>query len=193
MDGDQPAGGKWNYDHDNRKPAPDAVDLSAGRCSSNPMPSPPRCSIWSRRALPTISAQLRPFWFATDRGQALERAGPLDREAACRGSATIRTRCSTISRFLYHALIALYLNAGLLDPLEVCQRVEAAWKAGEAPLNAVEGFIRQIIGWREYVRGIYFREGPDYTRRNVLEPQRTTCPIFYWGAPTPTCAAWHAP
>jgi deoxyribodipyrimidine photolyase-related protein len=59
-------------------------------------------------------------------------------------------------KFLYHSLLSLYINAGLLDPLETCRMAEAAWKAGDAPLNAVEGFIRQIIGWREYVRGIYW-------------------------------------
>ena len=59
-------------------------------------------------------------------------------------------------KFLYHSLLSPYINAGLLDPLAVCQRVEQAWKDGHAPLNAVEGYIRQIIGWREYMRGIYW-------------------------------------
>ena len=86
-------------------------------------------------------------------------------------------------KFMYHAIIGLYLNAGLLDPLEVCQAAEKAYKSGDAPLNAVEGFIRQIIGWREYVRGIYFREGPDYTARNELNHTRDL-PALYWGADT---------
>jgi deoxyribodipyrimidine photolyase-related protein len=54
----------------------------------------------------------------------------------------------------------MYLNAGLLGWREVCEAAEEAYRSGAAPLNAVEGFIRQIIGWREYMRGIYFREGP---------------------------------
>ena len=86
-------------------------------------------------------------------------------------------------RFLYHALISGYLNLGLLDPLEVCRRVEAEWRAGRAPLNAAEGFVRQIIGWREYVRGIYFLEGPDYAARNALGDDRKLPPL-YWGAAT---------
>ena len=85
--------------------------------------------------------------------------------------------------FLYHALISPYLNIGLLDPLEVCQRVEAAWAAGDVPLNAAEGFIRQIIGWREFVRGIYFHAGPDYTSRNALGHTRAL-PAMFWGAET---------
>lgn len=85
--------------------------------------------------------------------------------------------------FLYHSVLSAYINIGLLDPLEVCRRAETAWREGKAPLNAVEGFIRQIIGWREYVRGIYWREGPDYVRRNALEATRPL-PDFYWSGKT---------
>ena len=85
--------------------------------------------------------------------------------------------------FMYHAIIGLYLNAGLLDPFAVCKQVEAAYTTGHAPLNAVEGFIRQIIGWREYVRGIYFLEGRDYTQRNGLDHTRDL-PEMFWGKPT---------
>jgi deoxyribodipyrimidine photolyase-related protein len=59
---------------------------------------------------------------------------------------------------------------GFSDPLDLCRRAEAEYRAGRAPLNAVEGFIRQIIGWREYMRGIYFREGPDYTASKRAGP-----------------------
>jgi deoxyribodipyrimidine photolyase-related protein len=60
----------------------------------------------------------------------------------------------TDERFLWHSILSMYLNAGLLSPLEICRAAEAAWQKSTAPLNAVEGFIRQIIGWREFVRGI---------------------------------------
>jgi len=125
---------------------------------------------------------VRPFWFATDAEQAqahlaawIAEGLPLFgdyQDAMLEGQ-----------KFLYHAVIGLYLNAGLLDPLETCKAVETAWKNGHAPLNAVEGFIRQIIGWREYVRGIYFREGPEYTQRNSLGHHRPL-PALYWGAET---------
>lgn len=84
---------------------------------------------------------------------------------------------------MYHALISSCLNVGLLDPLEVCRRAEAEFIAGRAPLNSVEGFIRQILGWREYVRGIYFHEGAGYTSRNELGHTRPL-PEFYWNANT---------
>jgi len=80
-------------------------------------------------------------------------------------------------------VISPYLNIGLLDPMEVCAAAEEAWRKGDAPLNAVEGFIRQIIGWREFVRGIYYLEGPDYPRQNKLQQQRKL-PAMYWGGET---------
>lgn len=85
--------------------------------------------------------------------------------------------------FLWHSVLSMYLNAGLLDPMEICEAAEAAYREGSAPINAVEGFIRQIIGWREYMRGVYFREGPDYVRRNALNHRRAL-PGFFWTAAT---------
>ena len=85
--------------------------------------------------------------------------------------------------FLHHAVLSVYMNAGLLGWEEVCRAAEAAWRAGDVPINAAEGFIRQIIGWREFIRGVYFREGPDYTARNALKASRDL-PEFYWTGDT---------
>jgi deoxyribodipyrimidine photolyase-related protein len=84
---------------------------------------------------------------------------------------------------LWHSFLSPYLNIGLLDPLDLCRAVEAEWAAGRAPLNAAEGFIRQIIGWRDYVRGLYDWAGPDYAQRNFLEATRPL-PEFYWTGQT---------
>ena len=89
----------------------------------------------------------------------------------------------TGERHLWHSILSPYLNAGLLDPLDLCRRAEAEYRAGRAPLNAVEGYIRQILGWREYMRGIYWREGPDYVRRNFLGHHRPL-PAWYWTGET---------
>lgn len=70
--------------------------------------------------------------------------------------------------FLFHSLLSPYLNAGLLSPLEICPKIEEAYRAGKAPLNVGEGYIRQIIGWREYVRGIYWRKMPDDKVKKAL-------------------------
>jgi deoxyribodipyrimidine photolyase-related protein len=181
MEDDQPAGGKWNYDHDNRKPAPDDIKFEG------PLKFEPDKVV--EEVLDLVAARfgnsfgtLRPFWFATDRDQALLQ---LDHwiQGGLSDFGDYQDAMLADRPFMYHSLISLYINAGLLDPLEVCQKVEAAWKAGHAPLNAVEGFIRQIIGWREYVRGIWYREGPDYTRRNILN-HSNNLPAIYWGAPT---------
>ncbi len=85
--------------------------------------------------------------------------------------------------FLYHAILSPYLNIGLLTAREVCERAEAAWREGRAPLNAVEGFIRQILGWREYVRGLYWLKMPDYAESNALDAKRPL-PWFYWSGET---------
>jgi deoxyribodipyrimidine photolyase-related protein len=84
---------------------------------------------------------------------------------------------------LFHALISTSLNLGLLDAREICEAAERAWRNGDAPLNAVEGFIRQILGWREYVRGIYWLNMPDYAGRNALSATRRM-PWFYWTGQT---------
>lgn len=84
---------------------------------------------------------------------------------------------------LYHSKLSFYLNAGLLLPLELCRMAEEAFKQNTAPLNAVEGFIRQLLGWREYVRGIYWMMMPEYANRNYFNASRSL-PGIYWGHDT---------
>lgn len=180
MDGDQPAGGQWNFDHDNRKPAPDAVDNLPPRFDPDQTTEAVLDLVEERFG--QSFGRLRPFGFATDRAQALQVLEHFLTHALPRFG-DYQDAMLDGHMWLYHAVISPYLNIGLLDPLEVCHRAEAAWRAGHAPLNAVEGFIRQIIGWREYVRGIYFLEGPDYPTRNALGHDRDL-PALFWGAPT---------
>ncbi|MCL4154430.1 UNVERIFIED_CONTAM: hypothetical protein GTU68_060472 [Idotea baltica] len=181
MEGDKPAGGQWNYDHDNRKPAPGSVDYS-GPMRFQPDDTVQEVIDLVREKFPNNFGMLDDFWFATDTGQARQHLahwikGGLpkfgDFQDAMMGE----------EKFLYHGLVGLYINAGLLDPLEVCQAVEDAWKNGAVPINAAEGVIRQIIGWREYIRGIYFLEGPEYVTRNHLNHNRNL-PNMYWGEKT---------
>ena len=189
MDGDKPAGGQWNYDHDNRKPAtadlfrtpplrfePDAVTeqvlaLVAGRFGNN-------------------FGTLRPFGWATDRAGALQALAHFIIHALPTFG-DYQDAMLTGDPVLSHSLLSPYMNIGLLSPLEVCQRVEAAWHAGLVPINAAEGFIRQIIGWREFVRGIYFLHGPDYTAQNALGHSRDLPPV-YWGAASKMNCMTHA-
>ena len=181
MDGDQPEGGQWNFDHDNRKPAKSDLFRKG--------PPKARGDDVLAEVLDLVEARfggnfgaLRPFPYQTDRAGALR---ALDHfiEHALPDFGAYQDAMLQDDPHLYHAVISLYLNAGLLGVFEICKKVEAAYYAGHAPLNSVEGFIRQIIGWREFMRGIYFYEGPDYTRRNVLNHQRPL-PALYWGAET---------
>lgn len=181
MNGDQPEGGRWNFDAENRKPA--KRDLF--------MPRPPRTQPdkITREVLDLVDRRfgdnfgtLHPFWFAVTRAGALDalehfatHALPLFgdyQDAMLQGE-----------HFLYHSVLSQYLNAGLLGPTEVCRRAERAYFEHHAPLNAVEGFIRQIIGWREYVRGIYWLNMPGYTGRNFLDATRPL-PGFFWTGQT---------
>jgi len=177
MNGDEPEGGQWNFDHDNRKPA--------GRDLLMPRPLRFAPDAITEAVLGLVEVRfadhfgtLRPFWFATCRADA-EAAFEHFLKAALPRFGDYQDAMLAGERFLYHAVVALYLNCGLLDPLAMCRAAEAEYRAGRAPLNAVEGFIRQIIGWREYVRGIYWREGPEYVRRNALAATRPL-PEFYW-------------
>lgn len=180
MEGDDPAGGQWNFDHDNRKPAPDAV--THGPIWFEPDPVTEQILDLVEAKFPNNVGRLRPFGFATDRAQAQKALAHFIDHALPRFG-DYQDAMLDGNRFLYHSLLSAYMNIGLLDPLEVCQAVEKAYENGDVPINAAEGFIRQIIGWREYVRGIYFREGPDYPDRNVLKHNRKL-PWFYWSAET---------
>ncbi|MBX9757487.1 MAG: cryptochrome/photolyase family protein [Beijerinckiaceae bacterium] len=181
MDGDAPVGGAWNFDKENRKPA--KPDLLA------PQPLRIKPDAITRDVLALVRERfsdhfgdLEPFWFAVTRADALRALDLFVKEALPRFG-DFQDAMLAGKPFLYHSVIAQYLNCGLLAPLEVCRRVEAAYLAGDAPLNAVEGYIRQIIGWREYVRGIYWLKMPGYAQQNALGAERPL-PAFYWTGDT---------
>ena len=181
MEGDQPAGGKWNFDHDNRKAAPEDVTVDG------PLRFDPDAT--TREVLELVQARfgdnfgaLEPFWFATTRSEALQALDHFIANALPRFG-DYQDAMLNENEFLYHAILSPYLNIGLLNVTEICEAAANAYASGHAPINAAEGFIRQIIGWREYVRGIYFLEGPDYTARNILGHDRDL-PWFYWGGET---------
>ena len=181
MEGDKPEGSKWNFDHDNRKPAPDEVDFS-GPMQFTPDEITEEVLALVEDRFGDNFGTLRPFWFAVTRGQA-RRALTHFIKGGLPKFGDYQDAMLSGERFLWHSVLSMYLNAGLLDPIEICEAAEAAYREGAAPINAVEGFIRQIIGWREYMRGIYFREGPDYVRRNALNHQRKL-PEFFWTGET---------
>ena len=181
MDGDEPVGGQWNFDHDNRKSLPkDVKPPKRRRFAPDTVTREVMDMVASR--FPDHFGDLEPFGWAVTRADALE---ALDHFiASCLpGFGDYQDAMSQGNVFLYHSVISPYLNIGLLTPREICDRAQDAWSRGEAPLNAVEGFIRQILGWREYVRGLYWLKMPDYAETNFLDARRPL-PSFYWTGKT---------
>ena len=181
MDGDSPAGNRWNFDPENRKPLPKHID------PPDPPAFPPDAI--TREVMEMVEA-----WFPDHFGDTAGFAWPVTAQDAARAlDDFIQRRLAAFGDWqdtmktgepaMFHALISTSMNAGLLEPVDACRAAEAAWRAGAAPLNAVEGFIRQILGWREYVRGVYWLEGPDYGTRNGLDATRPL-PWFYWTGET---------
>lgn len=181
MEGDEPAGGAWNYDAENRATLPAGVTPPAA-----PRFAPDEIT----RGVMALVAER----FGAHFGAAKGFAWPVTaRDAEAALAAFIRDRLPRFGDyqdamaagqpFLFHSLISTSLNIGLLDPRTICVAAEQAWRDGHAPLNAVEGFIRQIIGWREYVRGLYWLLMPGYAEGNALSATRPL-PAFYWGAET---------
>ena len=181
MEGDEPAGGAWNYDAENRASLPAGVTPPAA-----PRFAPDEIT---RDVIALVSTR-----FGAHFGTAESFAWPVTaRDAEAALHAFIQDRLPRFGDyqdamaagqpFLFHSLISTSLNIGLLDPLAICRAAEQAWRDGSAPLNAVEGFIRQIIGWREYVRGLYWLLMPGYAEGNALSAKRPL-PAFYWGAET---------
>lgn len=182
IDGDKPEGGEWNYDSENRK-FPEADRLFI-----------PKSTVFepddiTHEAIDLVNknfshhfGDIFPFYFAVTREQALIVLENFINQRL-KSFGDYQDAMVQGEPWLYHSHISFYLNCGLLEPLEVVQKAEAACYSGQAPLNAVEGFIRQIIGWREYIRGIYWLKMPDYAEENFLNAQRKL-PALYWGAPT---------
>ena len=181
MDGEKPAGGEWNYDSENREKL-DGDLFVPKRPRFEPDAITEEVLTLVEDRFGDHFGDLRPFeWpvtsteaekaadaFFTER---LECFGPYQ-DAMVHGSDD-----------LYHSMLSTSINIGLLDPLKLCERAEEAYREGRAPLNSVEGFIRQIIGWREYVRGFYWHEMPGLAEANELEATRDL-PEFFWTGET---------
>ena len=181
MDSDKPTGGKWNFDQENRKSPPKEIITTEPTIFKHDEITKDVLALVNER-YSSHFGEIYPFDYAVtpeDANIILDKF--IQHSLPFFGD--YQDAMMLDEPFLYHALISLYLNTGLLDPLETCRKVEEAFINGDAPLNAVEGFIRQIIGWREYIRGIYFLKGPGYTDQNYLKAKRKL-PSFYWSGDT---------
>jgi deoxyribodipyrimidine photolyase-related protein len=176
----EPAGGRWNFDADNRQPPPkDGVDH---------WPPPLRDPLDELDR--QVIDELRPHcWGAEPDGTwATSRAGALRRldhfvQHVLPGFGPHEDAMTTASWQVGHSLLSPYLNLGMLSPAEVVTTVHDAYRAGGVPIASAEGFLRQVIGWREYVWGLYWLWGADYADGNALDAHRALPPVFT-GAPT---------
>ncbi|WP_247267489.1 MULTISPECIES: cryptochrome/photolyase family protein [Pseudomonas] len=176
-----PVGGAWNFDAENRKALPKGVKA----------PYPIRFSndVITGEVLALVKARFSQHYGALDDfnypvthadAQAL---WEYFLDSGLAGFGDYQDAMASDEPFLFHARISAALNIGLLDLRQLCSDVESAYWAGRIALNAAEGFIRQLIGWREYVRGVYWLKMPDYALGNVFGNDRPL-PEFYWTGAT---------
>lgn len=181
LDDGEPCGGKWNYDSENRTGWRNQIDI------------PPRPDVrpdaLTAQVIAEVAARFpdNPGDLAQFRLAVTQEDAQAQFDWFCRfglGSfGTYQDALPEESPWVFHSLISMYLNCGLLEPLEVCQRVELEYRAARCSLAAAEGFIRQILGWREYVRGIYWQFMPEYGERNTFNARRPL-PDFFWTGDT---------
>jgi len=179
----EPLGGQWNFDADNRE--------AFG--AEGPGAVPPRCTFAPDAVTREVIALVNKR-FAKHPGRLDSFAWPVTRAQALQSlHAFVQERLPLFGRYqdamwpgdpwLYHSHISAALNLKLLNPREVVAAAVAAYHAGRAPLASVEGFVRQILGWREYVRGIYWTQMPGYLERNALDAD-AELPHWYWTGAT---------
>ena len=179
----EPEGGEWNLDEDNRR--------SFGK--SGPPPLPRFGDYPSDELTQKVVALVRER-FADHPGRLHAFSLPVTRrDALLELDRFIKERLRDFGEFedamwsgeklLFHSRLSALLNVKLLNPREVIERVLEAYKQGRAPLNSVEGYVRQVLGWREFVRGIYYTFGPEYLEHNALDA-KASLPSFFWDGKT---------
>lgn len=181
MNGDKPEGGEWNYDSENRKSPKNGLKIPSTYTTEPDTITREVMELVANR-FANHFGDLQPFYFAVTRQQALQALEQFITERLI-NFGDYQDAMVQGEPWMYHSHLSFYINCGLLLPYECVQAAEEAYYHKQAPLNAVEGFIRQIIGWREYVRGIYWLKMPEYETDNFLGATRALPPLF-WGEET---------
>ena len=183
----QPEGGQWNFDANNRKPWP-----GSPAAPTDTRPCHDHSRLWQTIQAAGVHTMGEPqadrFRWPLNRSEALEQLDHFMAHALPHFG-DYQDAMSQRSWHLFHSLLSFALNTKMLHPREVVQRTEQAWCSGHAPLHAAEGFIRQILGWREYVRGMYWAHMPDYTQVNHLGHSRPLPDWFWTGHTRMACMA----
>lgn len=181
MNNDKPEGGKWNYDSDNRKFPKNNLDI--------PKPYQIKPDKITQEVLRLVSnkfsdhfGDLEPFYFAVTREEALNILD-LFIKNNLKYFGDYQDAMIQGEPWMFHSRLSFYINIGLLSPIECIRRAEKAYYQKKVSINAAEGFIRQILGWREYIRGIYWLKMPQYKQHNFFNASRSL-PDFFWTADT---------
>ncbi|MFW5708669.1 MAG: cryptochrome/photolyase family protein [Chloroflexota bacterium] len=180
MDGDKPVGDEWNFDKENREALPDDIEIPELPHFERDDITADVIALVESKSLGIGSTEL--FNYAVTHEQAnaaledflqtrFELFGPYEDAMTARNS------------FLFHSVLSPYLNIGLLQPMQVILRAEEIYKAGDVPINSVEGFIRQILGWREYMYTRYWELMPELRQQNHWNADREL-PQFLWDGDT---------
>ena len=173
MDGGEPAGGTWNYDHDNREPPPRQDRLALAE-PWWPVEDDLDAQVsedldrWERDGHASFVGQDRPRWAPATRAQA---QAALAHFVQHRLAAFGPHEDAMLAQdpWMAHSALSPALNLGLLHPLECVRAAEDAYRDGTAPLPSVEGYVRQVLGWREYIWSVYWHVPPDYRQRNAMQ------------------------
>ncbi len=186
----EPEGGQWNFDHDNRETfrawSKDEGAADPGRLGVEPDGLTRTVMVEVAKNFPDAPGSVEGFWLPVTRAGArdwldefvVERLGNFGnyQDVMVAGERT-----------LFHSIISPMMNLGLLLPMECVDAAVAAYRAGKAPLAAVEGFVRQIVGWREFINGVYWLRMPDYVELNALGAERELPGFFYTGETDLNC------
>ena len=188
MDGPEPVTGRWNYDEENREPPPKPGTVTWPDPVHTPLDDLDHAVLAD---LPDTCWGADPdgTW-PTSRAEALRRLDHFVTNLLPRFGPH-EDAITESSWHLAHSLLSPAINIGLLLPGEVCDAVEDAYRQGRVPIASAEGFIRQVIGWREYVWGVYWLWAPEYRSENALGATRPLPPVFT-GAPTEMRCVGHA-
>ncbi len=168
MEGSDPVGGSWNFDKENRLPPPKKYE-------GPKYLEHQRDEIDNQVAI-ELSHEPTNTWATTRKGALAQLKNFIDNHFAEFGP--LEDAMTTDNWALHHSLLSPYLNNGLLHPSEVIRAAVQAFNKGSIPIESAEGFIRQVIGWREYVNGMYWFLGPDYRENNQLNAARKLLPLF---------------
>ncbi|MFK8054621.1 MAG: cryptochrome/photolyase family protein [Saprospiraceae bacterium] len=187
----EPTGGAWNFDHDNRKKLPKQIEMPPLRTFSSQISEIQ--SMLVEHGVETLGKVDPDKWvWPTTRAEGLQTLNDFVRERL-RLFGTYQDAMTTRDPFLFHARISFALNSKLISPREVVKVVEDYYNAHreEIEINQVEGFIRQVIGWREYMRGIYWAHMPEFADMNKLE-HTAALPDWYWTGETKMTCLSHS-